>query len=195
MYFKYICALCVCLTLFSGCFLKKNKIDIDIDKFPKLGVRMKIPENFSVLPNDILTEIEKYGVLTVIDVEPFSVNPLRVYSGNSGKGVVIVSELNFKNDFTPEKSAVNNLLIYKKNLEGYLNSGEINSEEMGNDDITTVLLAMVFQEDGDDTFLFKSLNYKNPDIYFMIDLYVMNKDISMNDVMGYINMFDSLSLY
>jgi hypothetical protein len=182
------------LTLFSGCFLRKNRTDSNFEKFPKLGVQIKIPENFSVLPQDILAEIEKLGGATALDVEPFTVNPLHAYADNSGKGMIIVSELNFQDDFAPEKFAKNNLLIYRDNLEDFFNLGEISSEEMGNDDITTVLLAMVFQED-DDIFLFKSLNHIYPNLYFMIDLYVIDKEISQNDVMGYINMFDSLSLY
>jgi hypothetical protein len=194
MYYKFICTLCVCLVLFSGCFLKKDKTVSDVEKFPKLGVQIKIPENFTVLPQDKLAEIGKLGGATALDVEPFSVNPLHAYAENSGKGVIIVSELNFR-DISPENSAIDNLLLYKKNLEEYFDSGEINSEEMGNDDIRTVLLAMIFQEDGDDIFLFKSLNYKYPNLYFMVDLYVIDKEISMSDVMGYINMFDSLSLY
>jgi hypothetical protein len=186
--------LCVCLTLFSGCFLKKNKTDSDFEKFPKLGVQIKMPENFSVLPQDVLGDIEKYGGATALDVEPFTVNPLYAYA-DTGKGMLIISELKFIDGFTPEKFAINNLLIYKNNLENYLDSGEINSEEMGNDDITTVLLAMIFQEDDEDIYLFKSLNYIYPNLYFMIDLYVINKEISQEDIMGYINMFDSLSLY
>ena len=195
MYLKYICALCVCLTIFSGCFLKKNKTDSDVEKFPKLGVLMKLPENFSALPQDILAGIEEYGGATVLDVEPFTVNPLYAYADNSGKGMLIVSELNFIDDFTPEKFAINNLLLYKNNLEDYLNSGEIKSEETGSGDITTVLLAMIFQEEDEDIFLFKSLNYIYPNLYFMIDLYVINREISQDDILGYINMFDSLSLY
>jgi hypothetical protein len=183
------------LTLFSGCFSKKNETDSNIENFPKLGVQIKMPENFSALPRDILAEVEKLGGATALDVEPFSVNPLHAYAENSGKGMIIVSELNFQDDFTPEKFAVNNLLIYKNNLENYFNSGEITAEEMGNDDITTVLLAMVFQENDDDIFLFKSLNYIYPNLFFMIDLYVIDKEISQSDVMGYINMFDSLSIY
>ena len=191
MYLKYICTLCVCLTLFSGCFLKKNKTDSGIEKFPKLGVQMKIPENFSGLPPDS----EKLWGATMLDLEPFSVNPLYAYAEDSGKGMIIVSGLNFKDGFTPERFAINNLLIYKKNLEDYFNSGEISNEETGNDDITTVLLAMVFREDDEDIFLFKSLNYIYPNIYFMIDLYVIDREISRDDVLGYTNMFDSLSLY
>jgi hypothetical protein len=195
MYFKYICTLCVCLVLFSGCFSKKNKEDSNFEKFPKLGVQIKIPRNFSLFPQDVLEEIETLGGVTTLDVEPFSVNPLHVYTDNSGKGMIIISELNFLNDFTPEKFAINNLLIYKSNLEVYFNSGEITSEEMGNDDISTVLLAMVFQKDDDEIYLFKSLNYVNLNLYFMIDLYVINREISQDDIQGYVIMFDSLSLY
>jgi hypothetical protein len=195
MYLKYICLLCACLTLFSGCFLKKNKTESDVEKFPKLGVQLKMPENFSALPQEVLGDIEKYGGATALDVEPFKVNPLYAYADNSGKGMLIISELKFIDDFTPEKFAINNLLIYKNNLEEFLNSGEIRSEETGNDDITTILLAMVFQEEDEDIYLFKSLNYIYPNLYFMIDLYVINREITQDDIMGYINMFDSLCLY
>jgi hypothetical protein len=183
------------LILFSGCFSKKIKPNSDVEKFPKLGVQIKIPENFSGLPRDMLVEGENLWGATALDIEPFSVNPLHAYAEDSGKGMIIVSELNFRDDFTPEKFAKNNLLIYKNNLENYFNSGEITAEEMGNDDITTVLLAMAFREDDEDIFLFKSLNYIYPNLYFMIDLYVIDREISQNDVLGFINMFDSVSLY
>ena len=194
MFRKYLCSLFIFLTLFSGCFSKKNKTDANTEKFSKLGVAMKIPDNFLALPQDILENIETLGA-TVLDVEPFNVNPLYAYADNSGKGIIVVSELKFQEDITPERYALNNLNIYRNNLENYFAAGEISSEEMGNDDITTVLMAMAFQEEDDDIFLFKGLNYKYPNLFFMIDLYVINKEISKDDVFGYINMFNSLAVY
>jgi hypothetical protein len=132
---------------------------------------------------------------TVLDVEPFTVNPLYSYADNSGKAVIIVSELKFRDGIAPEKFALNNLYSYKKNLETFFNAGEITSEEMGSADITTVLLAMVFQEDDNEIFLFQGLNFIYPNLYFMIDLYVINREISHNDAAGYTNLFNTLTVY
>ena len=195
MYHKFVSLiLCVFLTFLSGCFLKKDKADSGLEKLPKLGVAMKIPENFSAVPREILDNIETLGAMT-LTVQPFNVNPLYAYMNNSGNGMIVISELKFMEDASVERFAMNNIYAYKKNLEERFASGEISSEEMGNDDISTILLAMVFQEDSDDIFLFKGLSYIYPNRYFMIDLYVVNRDIAESDALEYMNMFNSLSIY
>jgi len=191
---RYIYFFCIFLIFFSGCSAKKNNTDPRVEKLSKLGVVMKLPENFIVLPQEVFVNLESLKS-TVLDVEPFTVNPIYAYADNSGKGIIIVSELKFMDGIEPERFAMNNLYTYRKNLEDYLAAGEITSEEMGNDDITTVLLAMVFNEDDDDIFLFKGLNYIYPNLYFMLDLYVIDKEITESDALGYIDMFNSLSIY
>jgi len=194
MYKRFIFILCACTVLFSACFSKKDKAGPNVEKLPKLGVSIKLPENFTALPQELLKDIQTMGA-TVLDVEPFTVNPLYSYADNSGKGIIIVSELKFKDDVTPEKFPLNNLYNYKNNLENYFNAGKISSEEMGNADITTVLLAMVFQEDDDDIFLFKGLNFVYPNLFFMIDLYVINKEVSQSEAVEYTALFTTLDVY
>ena len=190
----YFFLLCVCIVFFSGCFSKKNTADSSIKKLPTLGVTVKIPENFQALPQEQLSDI-KIPKTTKIDVEPFIVDPLYVYTDSSGKGLIIISELKFMEGLTPERFPMNNVYTYRKNMENYFASGEISGGEIGNDDITTVLLTMVLEEDGSDFYLLKGLSYIYPNRFFMIDLYVMDKMITEADVSSYINMFDSLRLY
>jgi len=194
MYRRFIFILCICSALFSACSSKKNSVAPNTERLSKLGVSMKLPENFTALPQELLENIQTMGA-TVLDVEPFNVTPLYSYADNSGKAVIIVSELKFRDGTAPEKFALNNLYNYKKNLETFFNAGEITGEEMGSADITTVLLAMVFQEDGNDIFLFKGLNFIYPNLYFMIDLYVINREISHDDAVGYTNLFNTLTVY
>jgi hypothetical protein len=186
--------LSVCVMVFPGCFAKKSSHDSAYEKLPKLGVVVKIPESFTALSQ---AQMENASLLktTTLELEPFNVIPLYAYTDTSGKGLIIISELPFMENITPERFPMSNIYNYKKNIEDYFGSEEISSEEMGGNDISTVLLAMSFNEDGDDVFLFKGLNYIYPNRFFMIDLYVINKDITQEDAMGFINMFNSLGIY
>jgi hypothetical protein len=191
---SFVLLLCVCAVFISGCFFRNNTTESGAEKLSKLGVVVKIPQNFQALSQEQLAEIGMLSA-TMVDAEPFTVNPLYAYADASGRGLIIISELEFMENIAPERFPMNNIYLYKKNFENYLASGEIGSEEIGDDDITTVLMTMVFHEDGDDIYLFKGLNYIYPDRFFMLDLYVVNKEITENDAAGYINMFDSLGIY
>jgi len=194
MYRGYICALCACLIFFPGCFLKKKSADSDVTKLPQLGVTLKLPENYQPLPPEQLESLEMLGA-TVIDVEPFTVVPRYAYAESSGKGIMVVSQLQFREDAESEKYPLDNIYIYQKNLETYFDSGEINSEEIGGNDVTTVLMAMMLEEDGDDIALLKGLSYVYPDRFFMIDLYAVKDKNTANDASSYMNTFLSLGIY
>jgi hypothetical protein len=186
--------LCVCLTLFSGCFLKKNAVDSGSVKLAKFGVTMKLPENFQPLPKEGFKDI---GTLraTVLEVNPFTVIPQYAYIDSSGKAVMVVSELQFSEENRPEKYPMDNIYIYQKNLETHFASGKITSEELNGQDVTTVLMAMMFQEDGKDIALFKGLCYVYPNCFFMIDLYVQKDEVTSVDASSYVNAFNSLGVY
>jgi len=191
---KYAYLPIICLLLFSGCFLKKKAADTGVEKISGLGVAFKLPENFKPLPKDKLGDLKDLGY-TVLDVEPFTVAPLCAYAESSGKGILAVSELKFNEGHEPEKYPLDSVYIYKKNLEARLNVEEISHEEINGDNITTVLLAMSFEDEAGDISLFKGLSYKYPDRYFMIDLYVINSKVDSKDAFGLQNVFNSLSIY
>ena len=90
---------------------------------------------------------------------------------------------------------MDNIYIYKKNLEEFFGSGEIQYEEINSGDITTILLAMAFQEGDEEISLFKGLSYKYPDQFFVIDLYVVNSKVAAGDAFGFQNVFNSLGIY
>jgi len=175
-------------------FFKKSLSDSSTVKFDKFGVAMKLPENFQPLPKDKLGETNAM-VFTVIDAEPFSVTPLYAFFESSGKGILVVSELKFNEGTGPEKYPLDSLYIYKKNIAAHFNVEEISHEEINGKDITTVLLAMLFEEEGGDISLFKGLSYKYPDRFFMIDLYVTNSKVTPKDAFGFQNVYNSLSIY
>jgi len=186
--------LCVCLALFSGCFFKKKATDSGSVKLAKFGVTMKLPENFQPLPKEGFKDIETLRE-TVLEVAPFTVIPQYAYIDSSGKGVMVVSELQFSEGNSPEKYPMDNIYIYQKNLETHFASGEITSEELDGKDVTTVLMAMMFQEDGNDIALFKGLCYVYPNCFFMIDLYVFKDKVTSADAANYVNAFNSLGVY
>jgi hypothetical protein len=186
--------LCMCLAFFPGCFLKKKAVDSGSIKLAKFGVTIKLPENFQPLPNETIKHMDTLGA-TVLEVNPFTVIPQYAYIDSSGKGIMVVSELQFSEGISPEEYPMDNIYIYQKNLETYFASGEITSEELGGHDVTTVLMAMMFQEDGEDIALFKGLCYVYPGCFFMIDLYVFKEKVTGIDAPNYANIFYSLEAY
>jgi hypothetical protein len=155
---------------------------------------MKLPENFQPLPQETFKDIETLGA-TILEVNPFTVIPQYAYVDTSGKGIMVISELQFSEGISPEKYPMDNIFIYQKNLETHFASGEITSEELGGHDVTTVLMAMMFQEEGDDIALFKGLCYVYPSCFFMIDLYVIKDKVTTIDATHYVNIFSSLGVY
>jgi len=192
--YRYICVLCACLIFFPGCFLKKKPADSGVTKLPQLGVTLKLPENFQPLPPEQFESLETLGA-TVLNVEPFAVVPRYAYVEQSGKGIMVVSQLQFLENVEPEKYPMDNIYIYQKNLETYFASGEIDSNEIGGKDVTTVLMAMMLEEDGDDIALLKGLSYVYPDRFFMIDIYAVKDKNSVEDASNYMNTFFSLGIY
>jgi hypothetical protein len=191
---KYLSLQLVCLLLFSGCFLKKKEADTGTVKISGLGVAFKLPENFQQLPKDKLSDMETLGT-TALEVEPFTVTPLYAYAETSGKGILVVSELKFNEGSEPEKYPLDSVYIYKKNLEAHFGVEEISHEEINGKDITTVLLAMGFEDEDGGLSLFKGLGYKYPDSFFMIDLYLNNSKVTSKDAFGFQNIFNSLSVF
>jgi hypothetical protein len=184
----------VCLLLLSGCFLKKKEAGTGVVKLSGLSVTMKLPENFQPLPKDKLGDMAELGT-TVIEAEPFTVTPLYAYFESSGKGILVVSELKFSEGSEPEKYPLDSVYIYKKNLEAHFGVEEISHEEINGKDITTVLLAMEFEDENGGISLFKGLSYKYPNQFFMIDLYVTNSKVTSKDAFGFQNVFNSLGIY
>jgi len=194
MYYRPICVLCACLILFSGCFLKKNSADSGVTKLPQLGITLKLPENFQPLPPEQFESVKMLGA-TVIDVEPFAVVPHYAYAEQSGKGILVVSQLQFREDAEPEKYPMDNIYIYQKNMETFFASGEISNEEISSKDVTTVIMVMMLEEDGTDIALIKGLSFVYPDRFFMIDIYAVKEKNSVDDGSSYMNTFLSLGIY
>jgi len=186
--------LIISLTLFSGCFVNKNKEIPGAVKFPKLGIYLKLPESFQQLPDEQLNNLGMLGA-TTLDVYPFTVIPHYAYVDNTGKGVFVISELKFKEDAIVAKYPLDNIFVYKKSLENYFSSDEISYEEMGDNDVSTILLAMILDEGGKDIALFKGLCHTEPDRYFMVDLYVEKDKADSSDAQDYVKIFSSLGKY
>jgi hypothetical protein len=159
-----------------------------------MRISLKIPENFQSLSMEQLNNAGMPGA-TVIEAEPFIVIPQYAYAESSGKGILVISDLKFNEDAIPEQYPLDNVYIYKKNLETFFASGKIEYEEINGSNITTVLMAMAFQEEEDDISLFKGPSYKFPDQFFMIDLYVVNAKVSSADAVAFQNIFGSLDIY
>ena len=186
--------LIISLTLFSGCFSKKNKEIPGSVKLPKLGITLKLPESFQQLPKEQLDNMGMLGA-TALDVYPFTVIPHYAYAETSGKGILVVSELKFKADAIIARYPLDNIYIYKEKLEEYFASGEISYEEMGDEKVSTLLLAMMLNEDGKDIALFKGLCHTYPYRYFMLDLYVIKDKADNADAQDFVKIFSSLGVY
>jgi len=193
--YRTLCVLCACLALLSGCFLKKKEAaDPGLTKLPNLGVSLKLPENYQPLSLEQLESVNMLGV-TVLDVPPFTVVPQYAYAESSGKGIMVISQLQFRADAEPEKYPMDNIYIYQKNLETFFASGQINSDEINGNNVTTILMAMMLEEEGDDIALLKGLSFVYPDRYFMIDVYAVFDKNTAEDGSNYMNAFYSLGVY
>jgi hypothetical protein len=80
-------------------------------------------------------------------------------------------------------------------LEDYFGAGEISSEEIEGKEISVLLMAMIFDEGGEEYALIKGLCYKYPEHFFVIDLYAQQADVTLEDAQSYRNMFLSLNIY
>lgn len=184
---RCMCLLVMCLILFPCCRKKAETVSGGV-QLPRLGITFKIPPNFMPLPADQLGEI---GAMSA-DVDPFAATPRYAYADSSGKGILVISELEINEGIESEKYPLDTIYMYKKNLESYYDVPEIASEEINSNDITTVILAMMFDEE---LSLFKGLCYKYPDRFFMLDLYVVNSQVTKDDAFGFQNIFNSLGIY
>ena len=187
--------LCLCLIFLSGCFLRKKSIENPgVEKLPSLGVTLRLPDNFQALPQEQLSNMGMLGA-TVLEVEPFNVIPQYAYAEQSGKGIMVVSELQFRQGIDPEKYPLDNLFMYQKNLGAFLGSDEITSQEISSANVTTVLMIMMLDEGGEDIALLKGLSFVYPNRFFMIDLYAVVDRNTVNDGSDYANTFYSLDIY
>jgi hypothetical protein len=185
----------LCCTFFcAACTSKKTGESADAPaQLAKFGVTLKIPRGFEPLPQEQMRNIEALKA-TIIQTEPFTVIPRYAYADSSGKGMLVISELAFTE---PDKAALypmENLYRYQKSLETYFGAGEITYEEISGD-ISVVLLGMEFNEGESAVSLFKGLCFKYPELFFMVDLYLLNKELRVEDAAAYQNMFSSIGIF
>jgi hypothetical protein len=154
-----------------------------------LGIALEIPENFQPISEELFSELE----LIVIEIEPFTRTIQHAFVESSGKGILIISELEFIEGVSPERHPLDYINIYKRNLAAHYGVEEIIGEEIHSNDITTVVLAMIFGDN--DYSLFKGLSYVFPNRFFMIDLYVFNTNVTRDDAIGFQNVFNSLKTF
>jgi len=184
----------ICLTLFSACTSKKSKEIPGSVKLPKLGISLKLPESFKQVPEEQLANLGMLGA-TVLDVYPFTVIPHYAYAETSGKGILVVSELKFNEGTIIAKYPLDNIYLYKEKLEEYFASGEISYEELGGNEVSTILLTMILDENGKDIVLLKGLCHTYPYRYFMLDLYTTKDKTDSADAQEFVKIFSSLGIY
>jgi len=151
-----------------------------------LGITLEIPKNFQPISEELFGELE----LIVIEIEPFTRTIQHAFVESSGKGILIISELEFIEGVSPERHPLDYINIYTRNLAIHYGVDEITGEEIHTNDINTVVLAMIFGDD--DYSLFKGLSYVFPNRFFMIDLYIYNATITRDDAIGFQNIFNSI---
>jgi hypothetical protein len=184
-----------CAILWGACSSKNNGAPVEAPfKITNLGITLKIPKGFEPLSPEQTQDTGIIGTAAT-PVEPFTALPLYGFRDSSGKGVLIVSELKFTEPDKAEIYPMDNLYTYQKNMETFFNAGEISSEEQNNNDISLILMGMVFNEGGNDISLFKGLCYKYPEQFFMIDLYAINAKTTKDDALAYQNMFNSIGVF
>ena len=94
MYHRYICLLCLLLAFFLGCTSKRSTEDSGSVQLSRMGIALKIPENFKRLSRERLEDLQTLGA-TAVEIEPFTVVPQYAYADDDGKGIMVISELQF----------------------------------------------------------------------------------------------------
>ena len=182
---NHIYILLACIILFSACAREDTGVIFPGTKLSGLGIALEIPENFLLMPEEALAELE---VMTLA-MAPFTAIPRYAYAEIYGRGVLIISELALIEGTNLGVHPFEHTQTYKKNLKAHFGVEEITNETIVSNNITTLFLAMLL---GDDTLLFKGLSYISPNRFVMIDLYILY-DVSPDEVLGLQNIFNSLT--
>jgi len=179
-----VCVLLVCLVFFFACTREGTETSPAGTAFPELGIALGIPENFLPMPEEALVELEAM----LLGMPPFTALPRYAYAEETGKAVLIISELILMEGAELEEHPFDNISAYMRNLKAYFGVEEITNETIISNDIATLFLAMLL---GDDSLLFKGLSYISPNRFLRIDLYILY-DITPAEALGFQNIFNSL---
>jgi hypothetical protein len=197
MNIRTVVFLIMCVLVLGSC-TKKKENDQDSDtqklKLPRFGVSLVLPDGFVPLSKDELVEIGQ-NPITVPAVEPFTVSPLQGFRERESEATLTISALEFTDTGAKSGNSMSYIYDYQKNLEAYFGVEEISSEEIGGREISLLLMAMIFEEEGGNYALIKGLCYKYPTHFFVIDLYARQDLVTIEEAQGYRNMFLSLDIY
>jgi hypothetical protein len=185
-----------CVLLLGSCAKKKETVEKTDNqlKLPRFGVSFTLPDGFVPLTGEELSQIEQ-SPATSLQVEPFTVSLLQGFKEQNGKATLTISALEFSSPAAKSDNPMSNIYEYQKSLEAYFGVEEISSEEIEGKEISILLMAMIFEEDGEDYALIKGLCYKYPEHFFVIDLYARQSLVTLQDAQNYRNMFLSLNIY
>jgi hypothetical protein len=186
-----------CVFCLGACRGRGDKGQEDQSKvrISQLGVSLDIPKEFKILSGEEeLKVFESYNA-TIPEAEPFKVSPILGFRDLEGKAVMVISMLEFIDKGEAAINPMSNIYAYQKNLETYFGGGEISYEEISSKEISLLIMAMLFEENGQEIALLKGLCYKYPEYFFMLDLYAQKTLVTEDDAAKYRDMFLSLNIY
>jgi hypothetical protein len=185
------------LALLSGCAKQREEPpggEVQRLVLSPLGVSLDIPAAFTSVNAEKLEDMAQDS-LTTLEIEPFTVTPIRGFTEKDDKAILIISTLEFTGDAVREPNPMSNIYAYQRNLEDFFKAGEISFEEVQGKEIALLVMAMSFGEGDNEIILFKGLCYKYPEHFFMMDLYTHSPALTGEDAQSYRQMFLSLNIY
>ncbi|MDR0601326.1 MAG: hypothetical protein LBG42_03005 [Treponema sp.] len=161
-----------------------------------LGISITVPPGFEALSRET---IEKLGESADVGIVPFTVQPRYGFRNTEKKSFFIVSSA-IPDPADPPADPLASLYLYRENFEAQMGTGIVSDVEIGDNMTVLVMNVLLPQEDGD-MLLTRGLYYLDTDEfvragsgrYFMLDLYLNQKNETPGDIEGYRKLMFSIT--
>jgi hypothetical protein len=172
--------------VFSACTPKPAQ---NITRLPEAGFSIELPENMEAANAGQLRQTQDVPYSPIL---PFTDFPYYVFTNPASGAVLVISKLEFANPETARDDPVAVMDEYIKNLEDYYQVDSITANRFYKDDYTLVIMRFLYEPAGETNLLIKTLYYRYPGQYALLDFYLDSQKISPEDAQKFEEMFNSI---
>jgi hypothetical protein len=180
------------ILVITGC-VKKTREPAELrTQLPELGISVTMPPDFEPFGLEELASLKSDKAALEPAIEPFNAIPCYAFRKPNSGEMLIFSNLNLAGPAGSDSTMIANLYAYKKNLETYYEESIVFTNEIIQNDFTLLVVNILVSTNGENIILNKGSYYKKPDQFFMIELYITQKDANAENVEIYQEMFLSI---